>query len=105
MFLRQLPSGLLLVTGPHKVNGVPVKRVNQTYTITTSTRVNLAGVDVSKVNDATFARGRQAGGRDFFAQGAAVSNDLLLIGVLEKGGVRRAQGAIDCRRRGYLEES
>ena len=105
VFLRQLPSGLLLVTGPHKVNGVPVKRVNQAYTITTSTRVNLAGVDVSKVTDATFARGKHAGGRDFFAQGAAVSNHHLLIGVLEKGGVGRAQGAAGSSRRGYLEES
>ena len=103
--LRQLPSGLLLVTGPHKVNGVPVKRVNQAYTITTSTKVSLAGVDVSKVNDSMFAKGKAASGRDFFAQGAAVSNHLVLIGVLEKGGVQGAQGAAGCSRRGYLEES
>jgi len=58
VFLKQLSSGLLLVTGPYKVNGVPLRRVNQAYVIATSTRVE--GVDkVAKslrINDKFFER-------------------------------------------------
>merc|ERR1712066_292931 len=54
--LKRLESGLLLVTGPYKVNGVPLKRVNAAYVVPTSTTVDVKGCDVSKVNDAYFAR-------------------------------------------------
>ncbi len=58
VFLKQLASGLILVTGPYKVNGVPLRRLNQAYVIPTSTKVSLTGVDVSSVNDKYFARTR-----------------------------------------------
>ncbi len=76
VFLRQLPSGLLLVTGPYKVNGVPLKRVNQAYTLTTSTKVPVAGVDASKIDDALFKKEKKTkkqGEKQFFAEGAKVS--------------------------------
>ena len=71
--LKQLKSGLLLVSGPHKINGVPLKRVNQVYTLSTSTKVNVAGVDVSKVEDALFTRDnktKKADAKALSAEGA-----------------------------------
>ena len=59
VFLKQLPSGLLLVTGPYKVNGVPLRRVNQAYVIPTSTKVDLAGVDVASVDDKFFTKNKK----------------------------------------------
>jgi large subunit ribosomal protein L6e len=56
VFLKQLASGLLLVTGPHKINGVPLRRVNPAYVIATSTSVPLDGVNVANVDDKYFRR-------------------------------------------------
>eukprot|EP00920_Eleutheroschizon_duboscqi_P032728 GHVT01078888.1.p1 GENE.GHVT01078888.1~~GHVT01078888.1.p1 ORF type:complete len:237 (+),score=51.34 GHVT01078888.1:96-713(+) len=49
VLLGVLPSGLLLVTGPFRVNGVPLRRVNARYVIATSQAVDVANVDVKTI--------------------------------------------------------
>lgn len=56
VFLKQLETGLLLVTGPYKLNGVPLKRIPQSFTQATSSKVDVAGSDFSQINDAYFAK-------------------------------------------------
>ncbi len=70
VFLKQLDSGLLLVTGPYQVNGVPLRRLNQSYCIATSTKVSLDGVDASAINDSYFSKtkkeSKKVEGQTFF---------------------------------------
>jgi large subunit ribosomal protein L6e len=70
VFLGQLPSGLLLVTGPFKLNGVPARRVNQAYVIATSTKVTLPTLSLEQYTDSYFksveAKKTKKGESEFF---------------------------------------
>jgi len=63
------------VTGPFKLNGVPLRRVNQAYVIATTTSLDLGGFKVDdNINDAYFAKAATKGPRtaeqEFFEGGA-----------------------------------
>ncbi|GMM30286.1 ribosomal 60S subunit protein L6B [Martiniozyma asiatica (nom. inval.)] len=75
VYLKELADGTLLVSGPFKVNGVPLRRVNQRYVIATQTKVDVASLDVAKFDVAYFAREKASKSKksekDFFGEGAA----------------------------------
>lgn len=53
--LKQIDD-TVLVTGPFKVNGVPLRRVNPAYLIATSTKVELPSLSLDKFDTKYFAR-------------------------------------------------
>ena len=56
VYLKKLESNLLLVTGPYKYNGVPLKRVNAAYVLPTNTKLNINAEIAKNVNDKFFDR-------------------------------------------------
>lgn len=76
VLLKHLSQGTLLITGPFKINGVPLRRVNAAYVIATSAKVDLKGLDektMEKVSgDSYFVREGKKDGKSeeaFFKQG------------------------------------
>lgn len=76
ILLKTLDQGVLLVTGPFKVNGVPLRRVNSRYVIATSYKVDISGLDEKKVDEIsqpkyfTADKTKEKAGEDaFFKQG------------------------------------
>ena len=72
VYLKRLDSGLLLVTGPYKYNGVPLKRVNQAYVLPTSTKVDISANVADKINDSLFTKVtvERKSEKDFFEEPA-----------------------------------
>lgn len=76
VLLKTLEQGVLLVTGPFKINGVPLRRVNSRYVIATSVKVDVSGLDSKKVEEISKAEyftgdkvKDKAGEEAFFKQG------------------------------------
>ncbi|KAM0050238.1 putative 60S ribosomal protein L6E [Helianthus debilis subsp. tardiflorus] len=97
VFLKQLTPGLLLVTGnvffvgPFKINGVPLRRVNQSYVIATSTKVDISGVNVEKFDDKYFGKKvekkKKKGEGEFFEAEKEVT--LIFVPLCSRGCKRR----------------
>jgi len=59
VFLKQLDSGLLLITGPFLINGVPLRRINQTSVIATSTHLDVKTLALNDVTDQLFRKPKE----------------------------------------------
>jgi large subunit ribosomal protein L6e len=79
ILINNLDQGTLLVTGPFKINGVPIRRVNARYVIATSTKVDIKSIEkklLEKISDDKYfarekseATDKKKGEDAFFKQG------------------------------------
>jgi large subunit ribosomal protein L6e len=100
VLLRQLLQGVLLITGPFKSNGVPLRRVNHRYVIATSTIVDVSGIEdevldrVAKDEYWAKEKGRDGKGEDdFFKEGEAAQVRAILPPI------RHPESLIRCRKK------
>lgn len=77
LFTHEL-SLYFTTAGPFKINGVPLRRVNQSYVIATSTKVDIAGVNADKFDDKYFTKQvekkKKKGEGEFFEADKEVSS-------------------------------
>ena len=73
--LKQI-NDTILVTGPFKINGVPLRRINPAYVIATSTKIDLASASelgLDKFDEVYFKVKKEKKGKsteqEFFGEG------------------------------------
>jgi len=77
VFLKQLEkSGLLLVTGPLKLNATPLRRVAQAFVIATKTKLNLGNLQVpDHINDDYFKKSAKKNDKENKGAGIFATGD------------------------------
>jgi len=87
VLINNLDQGVLLVTGPFKTNGVPIRRVNARYVIATSTKIDVKGLNKSileKISKSEYftkdKAAKKTGEEAFFKQGEKAEKKQLAAG-------------------------
>jgi len=83
--LKQI-ADTILVTGPFKINGVPLRRINPAYVVATSTKIDLSaanGLSLDKFDEAYFKVKKEKKGKsteaEFFGDSEKVSTSPLFL--------------------------